>query len=138
MLNMLTKGYFNISLLFMLKHAAISFILLTVNKPCYNDSLCLHECTKKIGLKRKRHFLGWKSWNDSYFPAELTFQESVSKQEFYACARAKKSDVAATCRLHSVLCKITLIVLVAVSKVFSFNLFTFLFIFCFFCRPFIQ
>ena len=29
-----------------------------MNKPCYNDSLCLHEYSKMIGLKRKRHLLG--------------------------------------------------------------------------------
>ena len=32
-----------------------------------------------------------KSWNDFYFSAESTFQESVSKKNFYACARAKKA-----------------------------------------------
>ena len=37
---------------------------------------------KMIGLKRKRH--------DFYFTAESRFQESVSKQNFYACARPKK------------------------------------------------
>ena len=34
-----------------------------------------------IGIKRKRHLFG----------AELTFQESVSKQNFYAYAKAKKA-----------------------------------------------
>ena len=50
------------------------------------------------GLKRKRHLFGAEKlkW------AESIFQESVSKQNFYACARAKKSDVAATFRLHFV------------------------------------
>ena len=42
-----------------------------------------------ICLKRKQYLLGAESWNDFYFSAELTFQESVSKQNFYACARAK-------------------------------------------------
>ena len=51
-----------------------------------------------IGIKRKRHLFG----------AESTFQESVSKQNFYACTKAKKSDVAATFRLHSAQCKIAL------------------------------
>ena len=32
-----------------------------------------------------------KSWYDFYFSVESTFQESVSKQNFYACARAKKA-----------------------------------------------
>ena len=60
MLNLLTKCSFDILLLFMLKYAAISLILWTVNKPCYNDSLCLHEYTKIIRLKRKGHLLGAK------------------------------------------------------------------------------
>ena len=29
----------------------------------------------------------------SHFSAELTFQESVSKKNFYVCATAKKSDM---------------------------------------------
>ena len=66
MLNLLTKCSFDISLLFKLKYAAISLILWTVNKLSDNDSLCLHEYTKIIGLKkiemistfqRNRHFM---------------------------------------------------------------------------------
>ena len=34
------------------------FKLKTVNKPCYNDWLCLHDYTKVIGLKRKQHLFG--------------------------------------------------------------------------------
>ena len=64
-----------------------------------------------IGLKTKRHLFGAEKLNDFYFSAESTFQESVSKQNFCACARAKKSDVAAAFRLHSVKCKITFTVL---------------------------
>ena len=60
MLNLLTKNFFDISLLFKLKYAAVSLILWTVNKPCYNDSLCLHEYTKTTGLKRKLHLFGAK------------------------------------------------------------------------------
>ena len=60
MLNSLTKSSLDISLLFKLKYAAISLILWTVNKPCYNNSLCLHEYTKMIGLKRKQHLLAEK------------------------------------------------------------------------------
>ena len=30
-------------------------MLWTVNKPCYNDSLCLHEYAKMIGLKTFTH-----------------------------------------------------------------------------------
>ena len=61
-----------------------------MNKPCYNDSLCLHKYTKMIGLKRKPHFFRVEKlkW---FLAAESTFQESVNKQNFYACARAKKA-----------------------------------------------
>ena len=45
----------DILLLLKLKYAAI---LWTVNKPCYNDSLCLHEYTKVIRLKKEGHLLG--------------------------------------------------------------------------------
>ena len=55
MLNLLTKRFFDISLLFKLKYAAISLMLWTVNKSCCNDSLCLYEYTKMIGFKKKRH-----------------------------------------------------------------------------------
>ena len=40
--------------------------------------------------------IGLKGRNDFYFSAESTFQESVSKQNFYACARAKIRDIIAT------------------------------------------
>ena len=80
MLNLLTKIFFDISLLFKLKHAAILLILWTVNKSGYNDSLCLHEYTKMIGLKKSDICSERKSSNDFYFSAEFTFQESVSKQ----------------------------------------------------------
>ena len=53
-----------------------------------------------IGLKRKRHLFEAEKLNDFYFSAESTFQESVSKQNFCACTRSKKSNVAATFRLH--------------------------------------
>ena len=48
----------DILLLLKLKYAAISLILWTVNKPCYNDSLCLHEYTKVIRLKKEGNLLG--------------------------------------------------------------------------------
>ena len=44
MLNLLTK--------------AILLLSYIVNKSCYNDSLCLHEYSKMIGLNRKRHLFG--------------------------------------------------------------------------------
>ena len=60
MLNLLTKDSFDISLQFKLKYAAILLLsyILTVNKLCYNDSLCLHEYSKMIGLEIKRHLFG--------------------------------------------------------------------------------
>ena len=73
----------------------------TVSKPSYNDSLCLHEYTKMIGLNRKGHMFEVEKLKWFYFSAESTFQESVSKKNFYACARAKK-PVSATFRLHPV------------------------------------
>ena len=47
MLNLLTKSPFDILLFFKLKQAAI---LWTVNKPCYNKSLCLHEQCNVFGM----------------------------------------------------------------------------------------
>ena len=61
-----------------------------------------NEYTKMIGLKRKRHLFGAEKLKYFYFSAESTFQESVSKQNFYACARTKKSKVASIFRVHSV------------------------------------
>ena len=46
---------------------------------------------KWLVLKDSDNCSGWKSWNDFYFSAESTFQESVSKQNFYACAKGKKA-----------------------------------------------
>ena len=44
-----------------------------------------------------------KNWNGFYFSAESIFQESVSKQNFYACSKEeKKNYVAPTFRLQSV------------------------------------
>ena len=60
MLNLLTKRFFDISLLFKLMYTAISLMLWTMNKSCYKVSLCLHEYTKMVGLKRKRHLFGMK------------------------------------------------------------------------------
>ena len=42
-------------MLFKLNMQPILFILWTVNKAYYGDSLCLHEYTKMVGFKRKRH-----------------------------------------------------------------------------------
>ena len=59
-LNLLTKSSFDILLLFKFKCSAICFILWTVNKRCYNDSLCLHEYANMISLERKGHLLRGK------------------------------------------------------------------------------
>ena len=56
MLNLLIKSSFDISLLLKLKQAAISLKLWTVNKPCYNDSFCLHE-DKNHWFKKKATFI---------------------------------------------------------------------------------
>ena len=61
--------------------------MLTANKPYDNDSLGLHEYTKMIGLKRKRHLFGAEKLKLFLL---LSGIESVSKQNFYACAIAKK------------------------------------------------
>ena len=56
-------------------------------------------------FKKKGICLERKSWNNFYFSAESTFQESVSKQNFYACAGAKKKVMLlqhSTCILSSV------------------------------------
>ena len=55
-----------------------------------------------IGLKKSDICSEEKSWNNFYFLAESTFQESVSKQNVYAGQEQKKGDVVATFRLHSV------------------------------------
>ena len=80
MLNLLTKSFFDTSLLFKLKYAVILLILWTVNKSGYNDSLCLCEYTKMIDLKKSDICSERKSSNDFYFSAELTFRKvSVNK-----------------------------------------------------------
>ena len=57
-----------------------------------NTQKCLVEMLKKL-----------KNWNDFFFSAESTFKESASKQNFYACARAKnkqcRRDIPLTYRL---------------------------------------
>ena len=49
---------------------------------------------KSLVSKERDIYLKPKRWNGFYFSLESAFQESVSKQNFYACAR--KIDVAAT------------------------------------------
>ena len=67
-----------------------------------------------------------KSWSDFYFSAALTFQESFSKQNFYACAWAKRSDIVATFHLHSSSVKSPL-----KNKLFVFPCSVFFWLFCF-------
>ena len=67
-----------------------------------------------------------KSWSDFYFSAALTFQESFSKQNFYACAWAKRSDIVATFHLHSSSVKSPL-----KNKLFVFLCSVFFWLFCF-------
>ena len=50
-----------------------------------------------IGLNRKRHLFGAEKLKDSYFSAESTFQESVSKHNLYGCARTKKKKKKKRC-----------------------------------------
>ena len=75
----------------MLKYAAISFMLFTVNKLRYNDSLNLHEYTKMIGLKRKRHLFGAKKLKLFLLFSGIDISGKCSKQNFYAFARTKKA-----------------------------------------------
>ena len=95
MLDWLTESSFDISLLFKLKYRAILGL-------SYNDLLCLHEYTKMIGLRRKRQFFGVKKLKWFLLFSGIDIQESVSKQNFYACARTEKRDVVMTFCLHSV------------------------------------
>ena len=43
-----------------------------------------------IGLKRKRHLFGVEKLKWFLLLSGIDIQESVSKENFYACARAKK------------------------------------------------
>ena len=58
-----------------------------MNKPCYNDSLCLHEYSTMIGLKGKRHLFGAEKliWFLLLSGIDIS---GVSKEGFYACTRA--------------------------------------------------
>ena len=57
-----------------------------------------------IGLKGKRHLFGAEKlkWFLLFSGIDISVKCGVNKQNFYACARLKKSDVAATFRLYSV------------------------------------
>ena len=104
MLNLLTKSSFDISLLFKLKYAAILLLRcceLWISHVIMNHFVYTNTQTM-ISLKRNRQFLGVKKLKWFLLFSGVDISGSVSKQNFYACARAKKSDVAATFRLHSV------------------------------------
>ena len=83
MLNLITKSSFDISLLFKLKYAAISLIWQNVNKPCYNDSLCWHEYTKVIGVKRKRHLFRAEKLKWFLLFSGIGISGKFQKQNFY-------------------------------------------------------
>ena len=80
MLNLLTKSHFNFNLYCGLWR---SHVIMT-DFVCMNTQKWLVWKVSDICSERK-------SWNDFYFSAESTFEESVSKQNFYACTRAKKA-----------------------------------------------
>ena len=72
-----------------------------MNKPCYNDSLCLHEYTKII--KKKATFVrSEKVEMISTFERNRHFRKVSVNKTFTHVQEQKKSDVAATFRLHSV------------------------------------
>ena len=78
------------------------FISWTVNNSCYNGSLCLHDHTKMIGSNRKRHLFGVVKLKWFLLFNGINISGKWSKQNFYAYARTKKSDVAVTFGSHSV------------------------------------
>ena len=80
MLNLLTKSHFTFKLYCELW---ISHVIVT-HFVYMNTQKWLVQKESDICSERK-------SWNDFYFSGESTFQESVSKQNFYACAAAKKA-----------------------------------------------
>ena len=134
MLNLRTENSFDISLLFKLKYAAIWLLsyenkpccnmnirelnknirelVMSLNKPCYNDSLCLHEYTKIIGLKRKRHFFGAEKLKWFLLSSRIDISEKSQETKLLRMCKSKKSNVAGTFRLYSVSCKIALNVLI--------------------------
>ena len=63
----------------------------------------VYMITQKWLVKKESDIcLEWKSWNDSYFSVESTFQESVSKQNLRMCKNKKKQyhcDISLTFRL---------------------------------------
>ena len=57
MLNLLTKSFFDISLLFKLKYGNISLILWTVNKSCYETHVMFTRIHKIDWFKKKVTFV---------------------------------------------------------------------------------
>ena len=74
-------------------------ILRPVNKSCYNDSFCLQEYTKTIGLKRKRHLFGAEKlkWFLLFSGIEIS-GKYLSAKLLRMCKSKKKSDIVATFR----------------------------------------
>ena len=77
-------------------------ILWTVNKPCYNDSLCLDENTKMIGFKKATFVRSGKVEMISVFQRHRHFGKvSVNKTFTHAQEQKKRCrrDIPLTFRL---------------------------------------
>ena len=96
MLNLLTKSYFTFKLFW-------SRYIVDYKQDIFTDSLCLYEYSKIIGLKRKRNlFRSGKVEMISSFQRSRHFRKVLVNKTFMHVQEQKKSDVAATFRLHSV------------------------------------
>ena len=96
MLNLLTKGYFTFKLYW-------DRYIVDCKQDIFTDSLCLYEYSKIIGLKRKRNlFRSGKVEMISSFQRSRHFRKVLLNKTFMYVEEQKKSDVAATFRLHSV------------------------------------
>ena len=61
-----------------------------------------------IGLLKRQYLFGAEKLKWFLLFSGIKISGSLSVQNFYACARAKKSDDTATFHSHSVSCKIAL------------------------------
>ena len=62
-----------------------------MNKPCYNDSLCLRQYSKMIGLKRKRHVRSGKVEKISTFQRNRHFRKVLVNKTFTYVQEQKKA-----------------------------------------------
>ena len=63
-----------------------------MNKPCYNDSLCLHEYSKLIGLKKKATFVrSGKVERVSAFQRNRNFRKVFVNKTFTHVQEQKKA-----------------------------------------------